>query len=304
MASKVTTSASFKALKESPQKLSFPKQRGPYFLPFIVGADKNIPCDHKHHIQDFSLGIIEPLETCMISLSPGVVLTNVNRDFPLDTGHLILLRQPSNITLTTQRHVGNWNSVYLNFRDEYPCTALAWLRQKLGPLTDISGCPGFKAFLRSTFLLLRKIQTETPPIKEELSLKTYQWFLQLVELCHPLLEQDVPSNFEDLVPMQVLSSNCRTLKEFAHQTQYSPSYLSKKLSEIWDNSPGKVLKESRLQMARDLVRDTDLEINHIASRIGYDSSSSFIRAFRQRFGLSPGKMRHQSALPKTGPLKK
>jgi AraC-like DNA-binding protein len=296
-----TRYASFRLLKAKPEKLPFPKQAGPYFLPFIVGADKEIPCDHKHQIQDFSLGIIEPQETCMISLAPGVVLTNLNREIPLEAGNLILVRQPANVTLTTQRHSGSWSSVYLNFRDEYPCTALSWLRQRLGTVTDLSGLPGFAAFLRSTFELLQKMQQEPLPPKEELSLKTYNWFLQLAGLCQPLLEQDTSASFEEIVPGQLLSSNCRTLKEFAHQTQYSPSYLSKKLSELWNNPPGKVLKEARLQMARDLVQETDLEIHHIANRIGYDSSSSFIRAFRQRFGLSPGKLRHQAALQKTGP---
>lgn len=234
----------------------------------------------------------------MISLSPGVVLANMNRNYTLGYGHLLLLRQPANITLTTRRHVEPWNSVYLNFRDEFPCTCLSWLRQRLGTVTDLSGHSELAEFLQFTFSLVGILNQQVVPGKEQASLRTYQWFLKLMQLCRLPMEQTTPSRLEEMLPSQVLSTQCRTLKEFAHQTQYSPSYLSKKLTEIWSNSPGKVLRESRLQTAAELVRTTDHDINEIATRVGYQSTSSFIRAFKTRFGVSPGKMRHQHELGK------
>jgi len=296
MTPRIADHSLFRQLPGSPRKLSYSKQSAPYFLPYIVGADKEVVCEHKHIIQDFSLGIIEPLETCMISLSPGVVLTTMNRSFPLEFGHLILVRQPAQITLSTQRHSQPWSSVYLNFRDEFSCGCMNWLRQRLGTVTDLRGDPGFQAFLDFTFRLVRTFNQHVLPGKEQASLLCYQWFMKLMQLCRLSMEQVAPMKLEETLPGQVLSTQCRTLKEFAHQTQYSPSYLSKKLSEIWNIPPGKVLRESRLQTAAELVRNSDLGINEIASRIGYQSTSSFIRAFKTRFGVSPGKLRHQYAL--------
>lgn len=298
MPSNILDDPLFQNLPGTPRKLSYSKQSAPYFLPYIVGTDKEIGCEHKHQIQDFSLGIIEPLETCMISLSPGVGLSNMNRTYTLGYGHLILLRQPANITLTTRRQSESWNSVYLNFRDEFPCTCMSWLRQRLGTVTDLSTQPELAEFLQFTFSLVKTMNQQVVPGKEQASLLTYHWFLKLMQLCRLPMEQTTFSGLEETLPSQVLSTQCRTLKEFAHQTQYSPSYLSKKLTEIWTNSPGKVLRESRLQTAAELVRTTEHDINEIASRIGYQSTSSFIRAFKARFGVSPGQMRHRRELGK------
>ncbi len=286
----------FQNLPETPRKLRFSKSTSPFFMPYIAGADKHIECTHKHHIQDFSLGILEPLETCMISLSPGVVITTMNQEIPLGYGQLILLRQPANITLTTQRQSETWSSVYLNFRDEFPCNAMAWLRQRLGTVTDLSDHPDLPDFLRFTFQLLADVHQPDPLDQERLSLQTYQWFLKLMQLCHLPLQQAAYTGLEELHPSQVLSTRCRTLKEFANQTQYTPSYLSKKLGEIWNESPGKILRETRLQTAADLLRTTELEVQAIAEQIGYRSTSSFIRAFKSRYGLSPGQLRHQQAI--------
>lgn len=59
------------------------------------------------------------------------------------------------------------------------------------------------------------------------------------------------------------------------------------------------LVELRMEYARELLKEGRLQIQLIASRIGYRNAGDLSRAFRQRFGVSPREYREVSRL---GPL--
>ena len=50
----------------------------------------------------------------------------------------------------------------------------------------------------------------------------------------------------------------------------------------------------RFQKARALLAESPLTIGEIARAVGYDSESSFNRAFSQRFGKTPGTERKRA----------
>lgn len=56
-------------------------------------------------------------------------------------------------------------------------------------------------------------------------------------------------------------------------------------------SPGRYYRLLRLSRARDLVVETDLSLQHIALRAGFETVPSLCRAFKQAFGYSIGKVR-------------
>lgn len=56
-------------------------------------------------------------------------------------------------------------------------------------------------------------------------------------------------------------------------------------------SPGNYYLRLRLQTAQRLVSDTQLSIREVALRCGFDSLSSFSRAFKRQYGASPMKLR-------------
>jgi AraC-like DNA-binding protein len=49
----------------------------------------------------------------------------------------------------------------------------------------------------------------------------------------------------------------------------------------------RLLEETRFDVARQLLRDTDAAIDHIASGLGYSSSTAFGRAFKRWSGVAP-----------------
>jgi AraC-like DNA-binding protein len=62
------------------------------------------------------------------------------------------------------------------------------------------------------------------------------------------------------------------------------------------------LETVRFEAARELLRDTALDVAQISAALGYSESSVFVRAFRRWSGFSPSSWRHefQSARPNKG----
>jgi two-component system response regulator YesN len=54
------------------------------------------------------------------------------------------------------------------------------------------------------------------------------------------------------------------------------------------------IREERLLKSRDLLQKTDDSLYTVAEKIGLNSISTFSKAFRQRFGVTPGTCRKNS----------
>ena len=78
-----------------------------------------------------------------------------------------------------------------------------------------------------------------------------------------------------------------TIQELAHNCQISTS----RLSHLFKNEIGMNVKnyrlDRRLQAAAALVVLSGIPIKEIAYKVGYSHTSSFVRAFKSHFGLSP-----------------
>ncbi|MGA2353993.1 MAG: helix-turn-helix transcriptional regulator [Terriglobales bacterium] len=96
--------------------------------------------------------------------------------------------------------------------------------------------------------------------------------------------------------IQVLKEDpSRTLPELASGCQISTS----RLSHLFKREVGTNLKnyrlDCRLQVAASLLQSTGSPIKEIAYTTGYKHSSSFVRAFKTRFGFSPAIYRSEHA---------
>jgi AraC-like DNA-binding protein len=79
-----------------------------------------------------------------------------------------------------------------------------------------------------------------------------------------------------------------TVTELARQVNLSPSAFSRLFREVTGTSPYQFVKEQRLIRARDLLGQGRLGVTDVARGVGYPSLSHFIKAFRARFGCTPG----------------
>ena len=61
-----------------------------------------------------------------------------------------------------------------------------------------------------------------------------------------------------------------------------------------------LVDECRYEIARQMLRDTDCDVGHIAYVLGYADMSAFARAFRRWSGTSPGNWRARTPAPRSG----
>ena len=92
----------------------------------------------------------------------------------------------------------------------------------------------------------------------------------------------------------ILQNNYLTppsLVELAQKTHLDRMKLQQGFRQVFQVTPFEYLQNYRLDLARILLEEKDLTVTNIAHRIGYSNVSYFSRAFKRRFGVTPGKYR-------------
>ena len=84
-----------------------------------------------------------------------------------------------------------------------------------------------------------------------------------------------------------------TLNDLARAADLSRYYFSHAFKKITHFSPIQYVQLARLEEAKTLLRTTDLSVDEIASRVGYQSGSTLSALFVKKLGVTPGKYRRQ-----------
>jgi AraC family transcriptional regulator of arabinose operon len=92
--------------------------------------------------------------------------------------------------------------------------------------------------------------------------------------------------------IQLLQKNpsC-TLRELASHCKISVSRLSHLFKQVTGGSVEEYRRNRRLQEAARVLVSTDMPIKEIAYQLGYQHTSSFVRAFKAGFEMSPSRYR-------------
>jgi AraC-like DNA-binding protein len=96
-----------------------------------------------------------------------------------------------------------------------------------------------------------------------------------------------------MLEMVESASLCK-ISDLASELNLSESRLQHLFKQTTGVGLGRVLTERRLQKAALLLRGTRLRIKEIAAAVGYEHTSSFTRAFEQRFAQPPQVYRRAS----------
>lgn len=78
-----------------------------------------------------------------------------------------------------------------------------------------------------------------------------------------------------------------SINDMANLSGRSVSTFSRDFKALFDTTPKQWLLEKRLLKAKSLLVETDLSVTHIASELGYDNVSHFIKAFKNKYELTP-----------------
>jgi transcriptional regulator GlxA family with amidase domain len=131
--------------------------------------------------------------------------------------------------------------------------------------------------------LVRKIMVLPPP---RLFQSPYE--LPLAQMPHAA--ERFQTKLEELSKAHLRQLN---LSYLARHLSISPRTLARRFIQELHISPGKWIKEKRLEAARALLETTRLNLAEICYRIGYQDVASFSRLFSRTTGMAPGEFRKQ-----------
>lgn len=84
-----------------------------------------------------------------------------------------------------------------------------------------------------------------------------------------------------------------SLTSVAEEFHYHPKYLSSLFTKYTGKSFSEIVQEARLQRICYYLQYTDLPIEEVSRKMGYQDRSSFNRIFKRAFQMTPTQYRTQ-----------
>ncbi|GLU45444.1 helix-turn-helix domain-containing protein [Allomuricauda sp. NBRC 101325] len=78
-----------------------------------------------------------------------------------------------------------------------------------------------------------------------------------------------------------------SLDEISNEASMSPYHYIRSFKGAFKLTPMQFVVQERLALAKDLIQHTDMPISQILIEAGYDNPSSFSRAFKNKYGITP-----------------
>ena len=112
---------------------------------------------------------------------------------------------------------------------------------------------------------------------------------------------DLPTHKENSFSMRVIyylqehvETNL-TLKDLAEYFKYSESHFSTLFQKETGTSPINYFTRLKIQKACQYIELTDMKLNEIAMRLGFEEQAYFSRVFTKVMGISPSSYRKKEA---------
>lgn len=82
-----------------------------------------------------------------------------------------------------------------------------------------------------------------------------------------------------------------TVEKLARESSMSRSLFADRFKQYLNLSPMQYVTNWRMQNARQMLIESNLTLDSVAQKIGYDTSAAFSKAFKRNVGLAPGEYR-------------
>lgn len=96
-----------------------------------------------------------------------------------------------------------------------------------------------------------------------------------------------------LALLHALPGHGWTLEELARKANSSRTSVAKRFTELVGQPPMQYLTQWRMQVAANLLSQSDAKVAAIGREVGYDSEAAFSRAFKKATGVAPGAWRER-----------
>jgi len=221
---------------------------------------------------------------------------------------ILFLAAGSCLTTNVKSDNGNFQSVLLYFSDDalldfyMKYDRLVQVQQQDKPLPAASFITFEKdVFLRNYIESLRHLLQLGQPLPQEICiLKFEELLLYLLQTAPETLLQlkaNATGSMQDFEIRKAVEGNITrpvTVEELAFLCSMSLSTFKRRFMKIYATSPQRWLLEQKMQVAARLLLDRQAKPGDVYDQVGYESHSSFTKAFRQVFGMTPSAYQEQN----------
>lgn len=187
-----------------------------------------------------------------------------------------------------------WKIYWFHFRGKGAEDLLSW--SKFSEKSPVLACPSIDG-------LRRQFRTALSAAERGYSdyslLELSRVLINVLTQLHANTTSPVQSRLAGRIDMAMdymreYMSTPKTLSDYARQSGLSVSGFSDAFKKHCGVSPMTYLTELRIQRACELLATTDLQINEIADRLGFNDTLYFSRLFRKNTGMPPTAFRKQT----------
>ena len=234
------------------------------------------------------LASIEALVVWRYVVAGGLLWESGQQQVRLEPGMVLATHQPAAARLIVAPE--GVSVIWILFRGAPAREYFDQITARFGPVHSLAAGA---APVRLAEELVGAVRTNRPRTPFFWSEHAYRW----LSTWHSHLDRRRPPLHRLLAgpprSLLLLPSLPRTVKSFALQLGYSPSYLTRQIAKRWKDTPGRWLREIRLNEASRRLCDSADSVQGIAARAGYASVPAFITAFKRAFGRTPLAYRHE-----------
>lgn len=108
-------------------------------------------------------------------------------------------------------------------------------------------------------------------------------------------ENEFYSQFMSIVKSQYGDSTLNT-ENMAQKLNLGGAQLTRKIKSLTNLTPVEILRNQRMETAKNLLLSTNKSVNEIAYEVGFTSPAYLTKCFREHFGLTPTEFREKKAV--------
>ena len=117
----------------------------------------------------------------------------------------------------------------------------------------------------------------------------------IIEGCDMIDSQKIIESLTEWISLRL--SQPMSIEQVALKAGYNKWHLQRMFRRVRGTTINAYIRNCRLERASEELLQTTLSITEVAQRNGYNSQSSFSRAFTQRFSVTPTEYRRVKSFP-------
>lgn len=185
-----------------------------------------------------------------------------------------------------------WETHWLTFEGREVVPVLSYIKLEKAKVFHIHDINAVDAIFKKILYLMK---TNYYYSGHQCSANLYQFFIELNRVVNLQNGTQDGAKLNQLQPViDYIDKNYRrdlTLTELSNLIDLSPQYLCRLFKECLNLRPFEYLARKRIQQAKLLLLEDHMNINEIATQVGYNDCSYFCAVFKRHEMLSPAEFR-------------